>query len=701
MTEIRHYGRQPLNATHDIPLTRSLPAGTLRKQPPQSRSHRTMLHRTQNPLLILFLTAAGTVGISCSDNSAPTAHGAAAGSSTAGQPTAGAPAQAGSGPVSSAGGGSGGVSTAGAGGGAGTGGGAGAAVAGAGGSSGTAGSNAAGGATSPPKTFTNPLNLDYYFQTSGPSRKEAADPAVALYKDKYYLFSSQGHGYWASSDLLSWVHVNPDWPTPVFQQWAPAVWTMNDTLYFATPDEVYSTTDPMSGHWSFVARNFKGLGDPDYFLDDDNKLYAYYGLSNASPPHGVQIDPVTFKAIGNEANFFVLNGAKHGWENPGHDNELTAAGWLEGTWMTKHNGTYYLQYACPGTEWNTYSDGAYTSKSPLGPFTYVPNNPVSTRVSGFTHSAGHSATFQDKFGNWWHIGNTLIGDKDIYERRVSLYPAGFDADGFMYVNTGLGDFPMAVPTGPVDALESTPVWSLLSYKKSASASSTLAPGDAPGNAFDENIKTIWSAKTSNVDEWLQVDLGASLTIAAIQANFAEQGSSFNSPLGKATSTFTRRYIVETSVDTTVWSTAIDQSNNMRDLAHDYVQLPAPITARYVRIKNKGDAPGGGQFSVRDLRVFGKGNQGMPAVPSGVVAVRDQSDTRQATVTWSDSPNAIGYLVRYGVAPDKLYNSRQVYSTTSCKLNSLDVGTDYYFTVDSFNDTGVGRGTVTIKAPAQP
>ena len=89
------------------------------------------------------------------------------------------------------------------------------------------------------------------------------------------------------------------------------------------------------------------------------------------------------------------------------------------------------------------------------------------------------------------------------------------------------------------------------------------------------------------------------------------------------------------------------------------------------------------------------------VSSGVVAARGQGDTRQATVTWSASPNAIGYLVRYGVAPDKLYNSRQVPSTTSCKLNSLDVGTDYYFTVDSFNDTGVGRGTVTIKAPAQP
>ena len=104
-------------------------------------------------------------------------------------------------------------------------------------------------------------------------------------------------------------------------------------------------------------------------------------------------------------------------------------GWLEGAWMSKHNGIYYLQYACPGTEFASYSDGVYTSRSPLGPFAYAPNNPFSTRLTGFAHSAGHSVTFQAKAGNWWHVGNSLIGDKARFERRLALYPAGFDADG--------------------------------------------------------------------------------------------------------------------------------------------------------------------------------------------------------------------------------------------------------------------------------
>ena len=43
--------------------------------------------------------------------------------------------------------------------------------------------------------------------------------------------------------------------------------------------------------------------------------------------------------------------------------------YIEGAWMDKRCGKYYLQYACPGTQFNTYSDGVYVSDNPLGPFT--------------------------------------------------------------------------------------------------------------------------------------------------------------------------------------------------------------------------------------------------------------------------------------------------------------------------------------------
>ena len=42
---------------------------------------------------------------------------------------------------------------------------------------------------------------------------------------------------------------------------------------------------------------------------------------------------------------------------------------IEGAWMTKHNGKYYLQYGAPGTEFSGYADGVIVGNHPLGPFT--------------------------------------------------------------------------------------------------------------------------------------------------------------------------------------------------------------------------------------------------------------------------------------------------------------------------------------------
>ncbi|MCK7540434.1 MAG: hypothetical protein MZV63_60835 [Marinilabiliales bacterium] len=39
------------------------------------------------------------------------------------------------------------------------------------------------------------------------------------------------------------------------------------------------------------------------------------------------------------------------WEVPGDYNTLTNNNpWIEGAWMTKKDGRYYLQYSGPGTE---------------------------------------------------------------------------------------------------------------------------------------------------------------------------------------------------------------------------------------------------------------------------------------------------------------------------------------------------------------
>ena len=122
---------------------------------------------------------------------------------------------------------------------------------------------------------------------------------------------------------------------------------------------------------------------------------------------------------------------------------LSGRPYIEGAWVDKHCGKYYLQYACPGTQYNIYSDGVYVSDSPLVPFKLAKNNPYSHKPGGFL-PAGHGSTMQDDQGNWWHTATMRVSVNHDFERRVGLCPAGFDAEGELYCNQRYGDWPMAV-----------------------------------------------------------------------------------------------------------------------------------------------------------------------------------------------------------------------------------------------------------------
>ncbi|MDD4827280.1 MAG: carbohydrate-binding protein, partial [Bacteroidales bacterium] len=54
-------------------------------------------------------------------------------------------------------------------------------------------------------TLCNPMDLSYRFCLDKPSRREAADPTVVWFRDRYYLFASKSGGYWHSKDLAEWI----------------------------------------------------------------------------------------------------------------------------------------------------------------------------------------------------------------------------------------------------------------------------------------------------------------------------------------------------------------------------------------------------------------------------------------------------------------------------------------------------------------
>jgi hypothetical protein len=537
-------------------------------------------------------------------------------------------------------------------------------------------------------TVCNPMNLSYRFCLDTPSRREAADPTMITFKNEYYLFASKSGGYFHSTDLIHWdLITTKDLP---LEDYAPTVVEIKDTLCFmaskSAPVTIFKTADPKSGNWKIANSNFPiGMIDPDLFLDDDGRLYFYYGCSNINPLYAVELDSKTFNPIGKPVELFNSDMKNLGWERAGDYNNKDVRPWIEGSWITKHNGKYYLQYAGPGTEYKSYCDGVYVSGKPLGPFKLANNNPVSSKPEGFIAGAGHSSTFQDIYGNYWHISTMTISQKHMFERRLGLFPTFFDNDGEMYVYTGFGDFPFKVPAKKISGPEELfPDWMLLSYNKPVEVSSEL-PNHPKNYATDEEIRTFWSAQTGNKGEWIAMDLQKECTVNAVQINYAENETKI---MGRNPDIY-YQYLLEYSTDNKTWKTLTDKTQNKSDVPHDYIELEKPIKARYIKLTNH-RVPDG-TFALAGLRIFGNGGGKAPSDVKNLKLERPESDRCVGKVNWTKAQGAIGYNIRYGTQKDKLYHNYQVFGVDSLTIRSLNSSQQYYFTIDAFNENGIVKG----------
>lgn len=543
-----------------------------------------------------------------------------------------------------------------------------------------------------PVTICNPVNLSYRFCLDAPSRREAADPTMVTFKGEYYLFASKSGGYFHSNDLINWNLITTnDLP---LEDYAPAAVVMKDTLYFMAsanaPLKIYKTADPKSGTWKVANANFPiGMTDPDLFVDDDGRLYFYYGCSNTNPLYAVELDTKTLNPIGKPVDVLNSDKKSYGWERPGDYNNKDVRPWIEGSWMTKHNGKYYLQYAAPGTEYKSYCDGVYEAGKPLGPFKPALHNPCSSKPEGFIAGAGHSSTFQDKYGNYWHISTMTISQKHMFERRLGLFPTFF-VDGVMNVYTGFGDFPFKVPTKKIQSPENLfPDWMLLSYNKPVEVSSELE-SHSKNYATNEDIRTFWSAQTGNKGEWISMDLEKECTINAVQINYAENETKI---LGRQPDIY-YQYLLEYSTDGKTWKTLADKTQNKTDVPHDYIELTRPVKARYIKLTNY-HIPDG-TFAIAGLRIFGNGGGKTPSEIKNLVLKRLENDRCVVDLNWKKTPDAIGYNVRYGTSKDKLYHNYQVLGANSLTIRSLNSLQKYYFAIDAFNENGITKGKKIIE-----
>ena len=249
----------------------------------------------------------------------------------------------------------------------------------------------------------------------------AADPFMLRDTDgTYYVYctNEQGGGFDVrrSRDLETWEElgtaIGPEtarWGESFF--WAPECYRINGRYYLfysanwkenPTHEEEnfrigVAVSDCAAG--PFTDLSDAPVFDPGYPIIDanvyqeDGRFYLFYsrccykhriGEWEESWIYGVELRSDFSGVIGEPK---LLLRPEQEWE--GRSAAQTGRRWNEGSFLFKHADTYYMTYSGNFFGGPDYAVGYATAKSPLGPYTKAPENPILER-GGHITGTGHS-----------------------------------------------------------------------------------------------------------------------------------------------------------------------------------------------------------------------------------------------------------------------------------------------------------------------
>ena len=153
--------------------------------------------------------------------------------------------------------------------------------------------------------------------------------------------------------------------------------------------------------------------DPFVFRDDDGQTYLYYG--------GWQHCNVVRLAPDMKSVVPFADGSTF--------REITPPGYVEGSFMIKREGTYYLMWSEGGWTGPDYSVAYAMGPSPLGPF--KPMGKILQQDFAIARGAGHHSVVQLPGRDEWYIAyhRRPLGEDRGERRELAIDKLLFNADG--------------------------------------------------------------------------------------------------------------------------------------------------------------------------------------------------------------------------------------------------------------------------------
>jgi len=480
-----------------------------------------------------------------------------------------------------------------------------------------------------PSTFCNPISLpDYPIGklarpvTNGvPSNleglwllekkeqfRELADPAALWDDGKWYLYPSVDMAWVSADNGATWQHH----PLNIRDVgYAPTVVKHGSKfLLMASESALYSSDSPLGPFkeiGTIQVPRVEGMSpfiDPMLFSDDGKRLFFYWGCSPAGGIWVVELNAANPTNVLTTPKLVIpFDPVTYPWEALGDWNQNPNSGWVEGSWMIKHDGKYILTYCAGGTENRTYAMGAYTSSSPMGPFTPQKRNPFFRNVDGLITGTAHGCVVAGPENKLWTIYSVRAGVVHGFERRLGMDRVEFDANGELYVPVSTSQpqwLPGKIPAGQKSADTG---WLPINGGKQTIGSSS-APNLLGRFAADNELRTWWQPAADDAHPVLTSQFYAPATINAVRVIWRDIG--LDSNRGVLPGPFRYRVELETAKDK--WTTILDRSESKEDLLVDYREVTPTVgsRARLVILGwPKGITPGVAEFTVFGKTVVGK------------------------------------------------------------------------------------------------